>query len=62
MLLSILLILIVALFAVGFLWPVLWFPAIALLVLWIAAMIFWGASGRRGDKSVEGERPTHRIE
>jgi uncharacterized membrane protein len=68
MLLSVLLILVVALFAVGFLWPVMWFAAIALLVVWIGAMVSWGVSRRgrssttAGSRTLEDERPRHRVE
>ncbi len=59
---SILLIIVAVLFAVGFLWPALWFAAAAVFIVWAISMVFWGASGRRGRRTVEGERPRHRVE
>lgn len=63
---SILLILVALLFAVGFIWPGLWFAAGAVFVFWAVAMVFWGVGSRRGSgagrTTVEGERPRHRVE
>ena len=63
---SILLLLVALLFAVGFIWPGLWFVAGAVFLFWVIAMIVWGLGNRRGAGSgsttVEGERPRHRVE
>ena len=53
---SVMLIVIAVLFAVGFLWPALWFVAIGVFIAWLASMLVWGAS--RGDS----QRPRHRVE
>jgi hypothetical protein len=62
---SILLILVAVLFAVGFIWPGIWFFAAGVFVIWVIAMIVGGGRGRGRDgrrSSVEGERPRHRVE
>jgi hypothetical protein len=60
---SIMLIVVAVLFAAGFIWPGLWFFALAVFVLWLVGMVVWGVSGRRGSRTtVEGERPRHRVE
>ena len=62
---SIMLIVIAVLFAVGFLWPALWFVAIGVFIAWLISMLIWGASRGRGDEpasTIESQRPRHRVE
>lgn len=58
MLLSVLLIVVLALFAVGFLWPVLWFPAIGLMLVWLVALFFWNGGRRSDETTTEDPRPS----
>ena len=63
MFLSMILIVDLALFAVGFLWPVLWFPAIGLMLIWLVSLFFWNAGRRHGEGPTQEDlRPRHRVE
>ena len=62
---SVMLIVIAVLFAVGFLWPAMWFVAIGVFFLWLISMLVWGATRRGGSEpgsTIESERPRHRVE
>jgi hypothetical protein len=59
---SVMLIVIAVLFAVGFLWPALWFVAIGVFIVWLASMVIWGANRRGGSTTIDSERPRHRVE
>ena len=62
---TVMLIVIAVLFAIGFLWPALWFVAIGVFIVWLASMLVWGASQRGGVEppgTIEGRRPRHRVE
>ena len=62
---SILLLVVAVLFAVGFLWPPMWFVAIGVFIVWLASMLIWGASRRRGSEpgsTLDDQRPRHRVE
>jgi len=62
---SILLLLVAALFAAGFIWPGIWFFAAGVFVFWLLAMVVWGGrgpDGRRRRTTLEEQRPRHRVE